>query len=113
MTSRLLAVLLLAVLPVAGQPDLTGVWQVLNTADWDLQDHSPSAGPLPALGAAGAVPPGAGVLEGDEIPYLPAALAKKKANFANRLTADPEIKCDLPGVPRATYLPYPFQIVSG
>jgi hypothetical protein len=54
-----------------------------------------------------------GVVEGGEIPYLPAAAAKKKENFENRLTADPEIKCYLPGVPRATYMPYPFQIVQG
>jgi hypothetical protein len=30
----------------------------------------------------------------------------------NRLTADPENKCFLPGVPRATYMPFPFQIVQ-
>ena len=64
------------------------------------------------LGAIGAVPPGLGVVEGDEIPYLPAAAAKKKENFEHRLTLDPEIKCYLPGVPRATYMPYPFQIVQ-
>jgi hypothetical protein len=63
-----------------------------------------------ALGAVGSVPPGMGIVEGDEIPYLPAALAKKKANQDNWLTSDPEIKCYLPGVPRATYMPYPFQI---
>ena len=64
------------------------------------------------LGAEGAEPPGIGVVEGGEIPYLPAALAKKKENFANRLKLDPEVKCFLPGVPRATYMPYPFQIVQ-
>jgi hypothetical protein len=53
-----------------------------------------------------------GVVEGEEIPYLPEAAAKKKENFANRLTLDPEIKCFLPGVPRATYMPFPFQIVQ-
>jgi hypothetical protein len=52
------------------------------------------------------------VVEGDEIPYLPAAAAKQKENFANRLSLDPEAKCYLPGVPRATYMPYPFQIVQ-
>jgi hypothetical protein len=96
-----------------GHADLNGIWQALNTADWDIQDHSAAAGPLAALGAAGAIPPGQGVVEGGEIPYQPWALAKKKENFANRLTADPEIKCYLPGVPRATYQPYPFQIVQG
>src|SRR5215471_18548225 len=94
-----------------GKPNLNGVWQALNTANWDLQTHAARPGPV-ALGAAGAAPAGIGVVEGNDIPYLPAAAAKKKENFANRLTADPEIKCYLPGVPRATYLPYPFQIVQ-
>ena len=64
------------------------------------------------LGAISAMPPGQGVVEGEEIPYKPAALANKKANFADRLKLDPEVKCYLPGVPRATYLPFPFQIVQ-
>ena len=95
-----------------GKPNLNGIWQALNTANWDLQEHASRRGQLVALGAAGAVPGGPGVVEGDEIPYLPAAAAKKKENFENRLTADPEIKCYMPGVPRATYMPYPFQIVQ-
>jgi hypothetical protein len=69
------------------------------------------AAPVVALGAVGAVPPGVGVVEGDELPYRPEALATKKANQENWLARDPEIKCYLPGVPRATYMPYPFQIV--
>ena len=96
-----------------GHPDLNGIWQAVNTANWDLQDHSAAPGPVAALGAAGAIPPGQGVVEGGDIPYLPAALAKKKENFTKRFTTDPEIKCYLPGVPRATYMPYPFQIVQG
>jgi hypothetical protein len=56
------------------------------------------------------VPAGLGVVEGDEIPYQPWAAARQKENFANRATADPESKCYLPGVPRITYMPYPFQI---
>ena len=95
-----------------GKPNLNGIWQALNTANWDIQEHAARAGLVVALGAVGAVPAGLGVVEGDEIPYLPAAAAKKKENFENRLTADPEIKCYLPGVPRATYMPYPFQIVQ-
>jgi hypothetical protein len=95
-----------------GKPNLNGIWQALNTANWDIQGHAARAGQVVALGAVGAVPAGLGVVEGDEIPYLPAAAAKKKENFENRLTADPEIKCYLPGVPRATYMPYPFQIVQ-
>jgi hypothetical protein len=56
------------------------------------------------------VPAGLGIVEGDEIPYRPEALAKKKENEANWLQRDPEIKCYLPGVPRANYMPFPFQI---
>lgn len=93
-----------------GKPDLNGIWEALNTANWDIQDHAARAGPVIALAAAFSVPAGRGVVEGNEIPYLPAAAAKKKENFENWLTADPEIKCFLPGVPRATYMPYPFQI---
>src|SRR5580693_3726897 len=95
-----------------GKPDLNGIWQTLNTADWDLLPHAAAAGPVLAMGAAGAEPPGQGVVEGDEIPYLPAAATQKKDNGAHWLTADPEVKCFLPGVPRATYLPFPFQIVQ-
>jgi hypothetical protein len=124
-TAALITALLLGVTPTAsqtaaykapriadGKPDLNGIWQALNTANWDLQEHAARAGQVVALGAVGAVPAGPSVVEGNEIPYLPAAAAKKKENFENRLTADPEIKCYLPGVPRATYMPYPFQIVQ-
>ena len=96
-----------------GKPDLDGVWQAMNTANWDLLAHGAMAGAVSSLGAIGAVPPGESVVEGDVIPYLPAAAAKKKENFARRWTDDPEIKCYMPGVPRATYMPYPFQIVQG
>ena len=95
-----------------GKPNLNGIWQAMNTANWDLQPHSAAAGMLWQAGAAGSEPAGMGVVEGGEIPYLPAAVAKKKANFANRLALDPETKCYLPGVPRATYMPFPFQIVQ-
>lgn len=95
-----------------GKPNLNGIWQALNTADWDLQSHAAGKGPVAVLGAVGAVPPGLGVVEGGEIPYLPAAATKKKQNQANWTTLDPEVKCYLPGVPRATYLPHPFQIVQ-
>ena len=95
-----------------GKPNLNGIWQALNTADWDILGHAAAKGPAPMLGAVFAVPPGLGVVEGDEIPYLPAAAAKKKENQANWTKLDPEVKCYLPGVPRATYLPFPFQIVQ-
>ena len=70
------------------------------------------AAPVLALGAVGAVPPGMGVVEGGEIPYKPDALAKKRDNQEHWLERDPEIKCYLPGVPRANYMPYPFQILQ-
>jgi len=109
---------------VSGKPDLNGIWQALNEANYDLELHMARPamalragphGPLPAapvlaLGAVGAVPPGPGVVDGDEIPYQPWAAAKKKENQENWLARDPEVKCYLPGVPRATYMPYPFQI---
>jgi hypothetical protein len=117
------AFLLLAAFPASGQrpaykaprtadghPNLNGIWQAMNTANWDLEAHAARLGLVVALGAEGAEPGGLSVVEGGTIPYLPAALAKKQENLANRLTADPEIKCYLPGVPRATYMPYPFQI---
>ncbi len=131
------AVLVLAAIPLAaqtapyrapraagGKPDLNGIWQTVNEANYDLEGHSARAamalrpgplGPVPAapvlaLGAVGAVPPSMGVVEGGEIPYKPEALAKKKENQTNWLSLDPEIKCYLPGVPRATYIGQPFQI---
>jgi len=95
-----------------GRPDLNGVWQASNTANWDIQDHGARQGPVIALGAAFSVPAGQGVVEGNEIPYQPWAAAKKKENAENWLARDPEIKCFMPGVPRATYMPYPFQITQ-
>ena len=90
-----------------GKPDLSGIWQAINTAAWDIQDHASS------LASSLGVPPGRGVVEGNEIPYKPAALEQKKKNSAKRDTDDPAFaKCLLPGVPRATYMPYPFEIVQ-
>lgn len=111
---------------VNGKPDMNGIWQAINTANWDIQAHSAKPalamrpGPVVpmaakeviALGAVGAVPGGLGVVEGDELPYKPEALKKKQENQENWLTRDPEIKCFLPGVPRANYQPFPFQIVQ-
>ncbi len=95
-----------------GKPDLNGIWQANNAANWDLEAHAAKPSALLPLGAAGAVPASLGVVEGDEIPYRPEALAKKKTNGENWLKLDPEVKCYLPGVPRATYMPFPFQIVQ-
>ncbi len=95
-----------------GKPDLNGIWQAINTANWDIQDHPARQGVVLSLGAAFSVPGGLGVVDGNEIPYQPWALAKKTENAQRWLTADPEIKCFMPGVPRATYMPYPLQIVQ-
>ena len=135
--STLAVMMAIGVAPLAGQtyraprgadgkPDLNGIWQAVGEANYDLQAHVarpamalrpgphgavPAAAVL-ALGAVGAVPPSMGAVEGGQIPYKPEALATKKKNQEDWLNLDPEIKCYLPGVPRATYLPYPFQIVQ-
>ena len=133
----LLGVLALALVPVyahaqrpdiprtsSGRPDFNGIWQALGNAHWDIEPHQARAalqmvpGPVVsiparevvAFGAVGAVPPGMGIVVGGEIPYLPGALAIRDANRENWVTLDPAVKCYLPGVPRATYMPFPFQI---
>jgi hypothetical protein len=110
-----------------GHPDLNGVWQALGEAHFDLEAHlarpalslrAGPFGPVPAapvlaLGAVGSVPPGMGVVDGGgSIPYKPEALATRNENREHWIERDPEIKCYLPGVPRATYMPYPFQILQ-
>jgi len=96
-----------------GKPNLNGIWQSMNTANWDLEDHSAQAGPVVAAGAIGAEPAGMGIIEGSStIPYKPEALQKRDENVQNRAKEDPETLCYLPGVPRATYMPYPFAIVQ-
>ena len=108
----------------AGRPNMSGIWQALGNAHWDIEPHQARAAlamrpgplvPVPveevvALGAVGAVQPGVGVVVGGEIPYLPAACAQREENRESWLTLGPEIKCYLPGVPRAMYMPFPFQI---
>ena len=110
-----------------GHPDLNGVWEVLNDAGWNVEPHGASAalqtqpgpaGPVPdhrifALGAVASVPPGDGVIVGGgTIPYKPEKLKERDENRAHYLERDPEVKCDLPGVPRATYMGQPFQILQ-
>jgi len=109
-----------------GKPDFNGVWQVLNRANYNLEPHGPEAAmalregpvvPVPArevvaLGAVGAVPASLGVVHGGAIPYTPEALAQRDENRAAWLTADPEIKCYLPGIPRANYMDFGFQIAQ-
>jgi hypothetical protein len=116
---------------VDGKPNFSGIWQANNEAHWDLQAHEARAGsvmqqgvypypyvqvpaaPVLALGAAAGVPGSIGVVQGDgQIPYTTAAAAVKKENGEHWIDRDPELKCYLPGVPRAMYMPYPFQIVQ-
>ena len=85
-----------------GQPDLSGFWQVLNSAAWDIRPHNAQDG----------IPAGLGVVEGGDIPYQPWAAEQQQENYANRLTADPVRQCYLPGVPRITYMPFPFRILQ-
>jgi hypothetical protein len=99
---------------IAGKPNLNGIWQALNTAHWNLEGHSAEAlEDFWQLGAIAAIPAGQSVVDGGTIPYLPEALAKRDENRAGWPASDPEAKCYMPGIPRATYMPYPFQIVQG
>ena len=110
--------------PGTQNPDLNGIWEAVNSANWDLEPHAAGPSPFPKLlGAIGAEPAGQGVVEGGKIPYQQPAEAKRKENFAKRLarptdresnetTGDPEAKCYMPGVPRATYMPYPFRMIQ-
>jgi hypothetical protein len=114
-----------------GKPNFSGIWQANNEANWDLQAHEARPGavtqqgvysyayarvpaaPVLALGAAGGVPASLGVVEGDgQIPYTTEAAATRKENAEHWIDRDPELKCYLPGIPRAMYMPYPFQIVQ-
>jgi hypothetical protein len=109
-----------------GKPDMNGIWRTVGNDHYDIEPHNARGAmawrpgpivPVPAtavlaFGAVGSVPSGRGIVVGGDIPYTAAALAKKRENQANWLTRDPEIKCYLPGVPRATYMPFPFQIVQ-
>ena len=96
----------------AGHPDFSGVWQSLNTAHWNLEPHVAQDGGIPQLGARFAVAPGLGVVAGGHLPYRPEALAQRDSNYSNRLDEDPEGNCYIGGVPRSTYMPYPFQVVQ-
>lgn len=139
---RLLATTLLSFLPILpalgqsadfepprlanGTPNLNGIWQALGSAHYDVERHMarPSMmlregphGPLPAvpvlaLGAVGSVPGGMGIVDGGKIPYKPEAAKKREENRAHWIERDPEVKCYLPGVPRAVYMPFPFQIIQ-
>lgn len=102
---------------IGDAPNINGVWQVMNSANWNVEPHSAAANPLPQgdriMGAIGAIPAGLGVVEGGAIPYNEAAQERLQYNRENVINYDPEAACYLPGIPRATYMPHPFQIVQG
>ena len=100
---------------IAGRPNMNGIYQAINTANWNLEDHSASATAFWQLGAMFAIPAGQSVITDNNgtIPYTPAGLKKRTENQAGWPKADPEAKCYMPGLPRANYMPYPFQIVQG
>jgi hypothetical protein len=96
-----------------GRPDLNGLWQTNVPANWNLEAHSAEDLPaFPGLGAIAAIPAGISYVEGGDIPYLPAARAQRDQNKAAWPEGDPEANCYMPGIPRATYLPFPFYIVQ-
>lgn len=112
---------------IGGRPNLNGIWMAMNTANWDLQDHAARplvgqpgfvqgstvlAAPVLALGSMGWMPGGAGIVDGGEIPYQPWAAKRKEENQANWIDRDPELKCFQPGIPRAMYMPFPFEIIQ-
>ena len=100
---------------IAGRPNMNGIYQAINTANWNLEDHSASATAFWQLGAIFAIPAGQTVLVDNNgtIPYTPAGLKKRAENQAGWPKSDPEAKCYMPGLPRAHYMNYPFQIVQG
>ena len=98
---------------IAGHPNFNGVWQAMGSAHWNLEDHSAAATPFWQLGAMFAIPAGQSVVVGGTIPYLPAGLKKREENMKGWPKSDPEAKCYMAGIPRSTYMPYPFQIVQG
>src|SRR5688500_1961151 len=89
---------------IEGKPNLNGIWQAVNTANWNLEPHA--AGPNPVadrqVGATGAIPAGLGVIEGGAIPYKPEALERLNQHRQHLINYDPEAACYLPGIPRAT-----------
>src|SRR4029453_1759803 len=76
-----------------GKRSLNGIWQAINTANWDIEAHSAAQSPVLELGAAGAIPAGLGVVEGGTLPYRPEALTKRNENRAHRRKLAPEVKC--------------------
>jgi hypothetical protein len=101
---------------ISGHPNLNGIWEVINTADWNLESHSIEglSNDFWRLGAIAVIPAGQSLLKGGgTIPYLPEALKMRDENKSKWPEADPEAKCYMPGIPRATYQNFPFQIFQG
>lgn len=98
-----------------GRPNLNGVWKAINSAQWNLEAHSAEGlDRFWQMGAIAAIPAGKSVLKGGgNIPYLAEALTKRDANRAGWPQEDPEAKCYMLGIPRATYHDIPFQIFQG
>lgn len=97
----------------SGKPDLSGIWQAMTSAHYDVEPHAASEGPHPGLmGALSATPAGLGIVEGGRIPYNEQSRRVRDANKVNAIDNDPLTKCYMPGVPRANYMPFPFQIVQ-
>jgi hypothetical protein len=95
-----------------GKPDLNGIWQAVSSAHFDVEPHAARFGPVVEMAAHGAIPGGLGIVQGGEIPYRAEARAKQQENLQYWLERDPATKCYMPGVPRATYMPFPFQLVQ-
>jgi hypothetical protein len=95
-----------------GNPDFGGIWQAIGSANFDIEPHAADFGPIVENGAIGAIPAGLGIVVGGEIPYTAAARAQQQANKENWLENDPVVKCYMPGIPRANYMPFPFQIIQ-
>ena len=97
----------------SGKPDLSGIWQAMTSAHYDVEPHAASEGPPPgSMGALSATPAGLGIVKGGRIPYTEQARRIRDENKVNAIDKDPLTKCYMPGVPRANYLPFPFQIVQ-
>lgn len=96
------------------RPNLNGIWQAVNTANWNLEAHSAEGlDEFWQMGAIAAIPAGRSVVREGTIPYLSEALAQREENRANWPEADPEAKCYMLGVPRVVYHEIPFQIFQG
>lgn len=100
---------------IGDRPNLNGLWQVMNRANWNIEPHSAAPNPVAdrLVGATGAIPAGLGVVDGGRVPYKDEAMERLEQNRENLIRWDPEAACYLPGIPRATYMDHPFQIIQG